>query len=575
MNKDTAPQNLTESDLITDILRGESDLYAYFVSKYKNRVYTCAYRIVRNHHTAEDIAQDVFISAYVNLSKLTDKSKFLPWILSAVRNKSLNYLTRSPHISDSELDDLFTHESLAQETGESPEDVVLARERRHMIAAAFMKLPDKIRPTAVMYFLEKYPAKQICAMLGISENLARSRIHDAREYLKKELAHMNINTQKQGLSKGFDKKIQDEVTALRNYYHLNNFSYDGYDDVFSSLMKKVDSLPESAEKQHITASVLAANYWANSGKGDIDQTLSAAKLGQNADALSFAFIAKWAAVGDKDYAEYYDEAYPLIKQIPDSENALGELNFWKALILLRNDDDYETAGEIFKTAMSQMKKDNIICTAAAAGLRMTELIKENKDEIDFTARNILVFGERYWNRDGKMMFVCQPGGGDNRGLDQKHFSHAYPLHFSAVGMTLIDDSMNVGDARAGTGGTGYSKVISKTARVTVAAGSFKNCLKLKNQPQKEEAWYAPNVGLVCAEFGKGTQAHQRYELVEYAVSDANAGSPYLPLCEGNYWRYRNANLPSDEYGQFLEYRITYISGEYADFAVTLCSFRKK
>jgi len=541
----------TESALIDDILRGDRDLYAYFVSKYKTRVFAQAYRIVRNYHTAEDIAQEVFVSAYMNLSKLTDKTKFLPWVLTSVRNRSINYLTRATHISDCELHELL----IAHDSTASPEHKVLEHERSDAIRMAFSRLPNKIRSVAMMYFIEKHPAKEICTTLGISENLARSRIHDAREYLKKELVHMSTNEQKQGLSSKFDKKIRDEVTALSNYYHLNNFSYDGYDDVYDRVKKKVDAMTESTEKHYLTAAILACNKSKN--PSDIDKLFEEARLGQNSDAISDAFIEKY--IISDDFADKIEsEGYPLLEGVENSANALGELNFWRASGLLKLKFDYAGAREYYTTSLAQLNKDNVYYANAVSALRTIDILEKVEDTCVPHMNNIRILGETYRYFDGKMYFIAQPGTGWDR---EMHEISQYDclLYFASDRDRIM-----------------FAEPPECFETVTVKAGTFENCMKTEWKSDfGATCWYAPRVGLVRIDITWGEQEYERYELCEYSVSEKNSGSAYLPFAEGNFWNYKNTCLSDDEYAQFIEYKITNTYNEYANFSVVNALFKKK
>jgi DNA-directed RNA polymerase specialized sigma24 family protein len=50
------------------------------VKRYQNMVYGCAYAVLRDFHQAEDVAQESFIDAYLNLDKLENPKAFPGWL---------------------------------------------------------------------------------------------------------------------------------------------------------------------------------------------------------------------------------------------------------------------------------------------------------------------------------------------------------------------------------------------------------------------------------------------------------------------------------------------------------------
>ena len=59
-----------DSYYIASILAGNISDFSILVDKYKDMVYTIAYRIIGNHEDAEELAQDVFVKVYNSLKDL-------------------------------------------------------------------------------------------------------------------------------------------------------------------------------------------------------------------------------------------------------------------------------------------------------------------------------------------------------------------------------------------------------------------------------------------------------------------------------------------------------------------------
>ena len=68
-----------ESDLLVQARGGNLFAFEEVVRRYQRRVYAVAYRIVRRHDVADDVAQDAFIRAHKALATFDTARPFGPW----------------------------------------------------------------------------------------------------------------------------------------------------------------------------------------------------------------------------------------------------------------------------------------------------------------------------------------------------------------------------------------------------------------------------------------------------------------------------------------------------------------
>lgn len=71
----------SDADLIQRVLDGEMAAYADIVQRYERLVRAIAIGATRDHHRAEDIAQEAFVEAYRSLGSLRDASCFAAWLM--------------------------------------------------------------------------------------------------------------------------------------------------------------------------------------------------------------------------------------------------------------------------------------------------------------------------------------------------------------------------------------------------------------------------------------------------------------------------------------------------------------
>jgi RNA polymerase sigma-70 factor (ECF subfamily) len=81
-----------DDEIIAECLSGNTDSYKYLVEKYQFRIINTCYKYTKNIVDAEDVAQEVFLKAYQNLSTFKSDSKFYSWLYRIAVNTSLNYI---------------------------------------------------------------------------------------------------------------------------------------------------------------------------------------------------------------------------------------------------------------------------------------------------------------------------------------------------------------------------------------------------------------------------------------------------------------------------------------------------
>ena len=104
--------NLTDQQLIHLYMEGNADALATIVMRYKDKIYTSIYLLVKDKYLTEDIFQDVFIRIIDTLKggRYTDEGKFLPWAMRIAHNMCVDHfrkVKRSPTIKTSDDRDIF------------------------------------------------------------------------------------------------------------------------------------------------------------------------------------------------------------------------------------------------------------------------------------------------------------------------------------------------------------------------------------------------------------------------------------------------------------------------------------
>ena len=173
--------------LIQRILAGDEAAFASLITKYQKRVHAHAWRKTRDFHIAEDITQETFLQVYQRLEILEDPTLFPKWIYTIVdrlciawyrRNRLQTESLEETHISEIET------EAYSRYVAEEHEKTT-AEAQRDLVKKLLAKLKESDREVITLHYFEEMTSSEIGEFLGVSENTIKSRLHRARQRLKK------------------------------------------------------------------------------------------------------------------------------------------------------------------------------------------------------------------------------------------------------------------------------------------------------------------------------------------------------------------------------------------------------
>lgn len=177
---------LHDSEIIGRVLRGETQLYAELVERYKNFVFTITLRFTSQREDAEEISQDVFVKAYRSLADFRGDSKFSTWLYTITNTTCITFL-RKKKLETHSLDNEKVFEA-----AEGLESVIKANQveqksRLQMVNQAIQMLsPDDARLITLFYKGEQ-SLDEIGQILGLDPNTVKVKLHRARARLKDKM----------------------------------------------------------------------------------------------------------------------------------------------------------------------------------------------------------------------------------------------------------------------------------------------------------------------------------------------------------------------------------------------------
>ncbi len=169
---------------VQQALLGDKQAFEQLVREHQSMVYSICCSIVRNHHDAEDVMQDVFLQAYQKLSQLKEPNKFPQWLLRIAQNRSRSFLRHqkrhSMPIENGPSTPIF-------ET--SPEESVLQRELVDAVKEAIESLPHKDRQL-IRAYIDGFKLDEIHQATGLSYRAIISRLYRTRRKITEKVKHL-------------------------------------------------------------------------------------------------------------------------------------------------------------------------------------------------------------------------------------------------------------------------------------------------------------------------------------------------------------------------------------------------
>ncbi|WP_066059166.1 RNA polymerase sigma factor SigW [Robertmurraya korlensis] len=179
---------------IKQVLKGDQSAYGEIVEIYKDKVFQLCFRILGNRHEAEDMAQEAFIRAYVNISSFNIDLKFSTWLYRIATNLCIDRIRKKKpdYYLDAEVsgtDGLTMYSQVAADTI-LPEDEIESLELQETIQREITKLPEKYRSVIVLKYIEELSLNEISEILDIPLGTVKTRIHRGREALRHQLRNV-------------------------------------------------------------------------------------------------------------------------------------------------------------------------------------------------------------------------------------------------------------------------------------------------------------------------------------------------------------------------------------------------
>ncbi len=177
----------SDGDIIKQCLKGNKELFAVLVDKYKKQIVAYIFSLIKDREEANDLAQETFIRVYKNLWKYNQQYKFSTWIYQIAKNISLDYLKKKRPLLVSE-----DYIDAVEDKQGSPEQSTLKKEMQQDLLKAVNQLAPQLRETLILYHINNLSYQEISEIRGITVSKVKNQLFQARKKMKKMMAEGGV-----------------------------------------------------------------------------------------------------------------------------------------------------------------------------------------------------------------------------------------------------------------------------------------------------------------------------------------------------------------------------------------------
>ncbi len=206
-----------DSELIQHTLDGDEKAFATLVNKYQKQVHALAWQKIGDFHIAQEITQDTFLTAYQKLATLTNHNCFVGWLYVITNRKCIAWHRKKKPQPQSlettnpvELEEVYYSNYMTSKREEAAN-----RKQRALVRKLLSKLQESEKTVVTMYYIAEMTCEEIGKFLGVSPNTVRSRLHRARNKMKKEESMIKENLNSFQLPTQMTENIMKKISQLK------------------------------------------------------------------------------------------------------------------------------------------------------------------------------------------------------------------------------------------------------------------------------------------------------------------------------------------------------------------------
>jgi len=173
-----------DAELVRLCQNGTVAAFEDLVRRHQQRVFALVAGILRRPQDVEDVAQQVFLKAYLGLGRFDQRAAFSTWLYKIAVNECWDYLRKKkvrPLVYEADL----SEEQVSQLDGimsseRPPQNPRDRAEIRQLLEKVLDALPEQDRQLLLLKEVEGFTVQELADMLRLNVNTVKVRLFRAR-----------------------------------------------------------------------------------------------------------------------------------------------------------------------------------------------------------------------------------------------------------------------------------------------------------------------------------------------------------------------------------------------------------
>lgn len=175
-------RRLPDEKAVHRVQSGRIESFNILVKRYEAKMLRYGRKFLFNHHDIEDLVQEIFIKAYVNIQSFDASRKFSAWLYRIAHNEFINAIRKKGKEPVPFFNlDIFLPHPVSQEEADKKTN---KRELRQMLNKCLNKLDLKYREPLILYYFEGLNYREIADVLHVPIATVGIRLKRGKKIMK-------------------------------------------------------------------------------------------------------------------------------------------------------------------------------------------------------------------------------------------------------------------------------------------------------------------------------------------------------------------------------------------------------
>lgn len=182
-------EQYSDKDIIQKILAGERSLFEILIRRINSFLHKTGMSYGFSHEDTQDLMQETFINAYMNLSKFEGRSSFKTWAMKIMINNCFQKINKHSFQKETTSAKSINEKSTPMYSVQHPDPHKSAVNRKlaYVVENSLINIPLEYRMVFSLRQISGLNVSETAEVLNISESNVKVRLNRAKSMLRKEI----------------------------------------------------------------------------------------------------------------------------------------------------------------------------------------------------------------------------------------------------------------------------------------------------------------------------------------------------------------------------------------------------